>query len=101
MTPGMLPLDTEEWVDDLLTCLFAVLTHLEAVKTFSAAFLKAQAQLLVCRRTPGMLPLDTQAWVADLRMRVFALLTHLEALKMRSAAVSKAHNHLLVRRRTL
>ena len=43
MTPGMLPLDIEEWVDDLLTCL-------EAFKTQSAAGLKARAQLLVRRR---------------------------------------------------
>ena len=35
MTPGMLPLDTEEWVDALLERIFAVLTHLEAPETRS------------------------------------------------------------------
>ena len=50
MTPGMLPLDTEEWADDLLTRLFAVLTHLEALQTRSAV-LKAHDPLSVRRRT--------------------------------------------------
>ena len=42
MTPGMLPLDTEEWVDELLTRLFAVLTHLEAPETRSEGSAGAQ-----------------------------------------------------------
>ena len=53
MTPGMLPLDTEEWVDDLLTRLFAVLTHLEAPETRSegSAGVKADQRSFLLDKT--------------------------------------------------
>ena len=43
VTPGQLPLDSEEWVDELLQRLCAALTHLESPETRSEGSATAQA----------------------------------------------------------
>ena len=42
VTPGLVPLDSEEWVDELLQRLCAVLTHLDSPETRSEGSATAQ-----------------------------------------------------------